>query len=258
MLVEAAIEKVKEQITTHRASKTTTGTSVFDTEASVSADKDKLYARDPRSGASKVRAADILKKGESTVVLRRMSLEEAGEGSMRSTPVVIPFPLERDLDVKSDEPEGDEHELTEDENDVQVVLPSIPPPVRSMVTIVIKAAEVAGEACSGMAGQEVVDLLEVSEKDMAALVNILETTGEMGLMGPPSSVPAVGFGGGSVVGHGGGSVVGHGGGSAVGSGGGSMEMSGFGRGITTPRGGGDSVGRNGSVTSSTPVDQPLW
>jgi len=122
------VEKVKKKITTHRASKTSTGGSVSDTKASVSADKDKLYARDPRSGASKVRAADILKKGESTVVLRRMSLEEAGEGYIRSTPVVIPFPLEKDLDVKSDEPEGDEHELTEDENDVQVVLPRMPPP----------------------------------------------------------------------------------------------------------------------------------
>jgi len=131
---------------------------------------------------------------------------------------------------------------------------------------------------------------------MAALVNILETSGEMELMGPPSFIPVVGsgggsevssgggsvvgFGGGAVVGSGGGSVVGsgggavvgsgggsvvghgrgsvvvHGGGSAVGSGGGLMKMSGFGRGVTTPIGGGDSVGRRGSVTSSTPVDQP--
>jgi len=167
-----------------------------------------------------------------------MSLEEAGEGSIRSTSVVIPFPLERDFDVESDEPEGDEHELTEDENDVQVVLPSMPPPARSIVTIVIKAAEADGGAYSGTAGQGVVVPLEVSEGDMAALVNILETSGEMGLMGPPSSVPAVGSGGGSAVGHcggsavgsGGGSVVGSGGGSAVDSGGGSMEMSGFGRG----------------------------
>jgi len=88
-----------------------------------------------------------------------------------------------------------------------------------MVTIVIKAAEVDSGACSGMAGQGVVDPLEVSEGDIAALVNILETSGEMGLMGPPSSVPAVGHGGGSVVGSGGGSAVGNGGGSVVGSGG---------------------------------------
>jgi len=79
-----------------------------------------------------------------------MSLEEAGEGSIWSTPVVIPFPLEQDLDVKSDEPE-EVDELTEDENNVQVVLPSMPPPARSMVTIVIKAAEAADtKACSGM------------------------------------------------------------------------------------------------------------
>jgi len=44
MLVEAAIEKVKGQITTHRSSKISTGASVSDAEASVSADENKLRA----------------------------------------------------------------------------------------------------------------------------------------------------------------------------------------------------------------------
>jgi len=63
MLVEAAIEKVKEQIIPHRASKMSTEASASDTKVSVSADKDKLYARDTRSGASQSQSSGYIKEG---------------------------------------------------------------------------------------------------------------------------------------------------------------------------------------------------
>jgi len=145
--------------------------------------------------------------------------------------------------VESDEPEGVD-DLTEDENDVQVVLPTMPPPVRNIITNINKAAEAADTgACSGTEGQGGVDPLEVSKRDMAALINILETSGELGLMGPPSSIPVAGSGGGSVAGSGGGSVVGHCGESVAGSGGGSVV--GHGGGLVVGSGGGSVVGHGG-------------
>jgi len=46
--------------------------SVSGNEASASLDKDKPYARDPRSGTSMVRTMNVLEMGETTEVLRRL------------------------------------------------------------------------------------------------------------------------------------------------------------------------------------------
>jgi len=104
------------------------------------------------------------------------------------TPGIIPFPIEKDSDLESDEhKEIDEltkdeniDELTEDENNVQIVMPCTLHTVQDTVILIINAAErVSGGACHAPEGQGVDDALEVSDGDVAAIVNILETIGEL-------------------------------------------------------------------------------